>query len=58
MAGTNFVSDSGSDGSPEEVLPRDNGTQHLDIELVKRKEIVAILVGERDGECYFISYWN
>jgi len=58
VAGTNFVSDSGSDGSPEEVLPRDNGTQHLDIELVKRKEIVAILVGERDGECYFISYWN
>ena len=52
------MSDSGSDGSPEEVLPQDNGTQCLDIELVKRKEIVAILVGERDGECYFISYWN
>jgi hypothetical protein len=29
----------------------------LDIELIKRKEIAAVLLGERDGDFYFISYF-
>jgi len=28
----------------------------LDRQLIKRKEIPAILLGERDGDCYFICY--
>ena len=29
----------------------------LDSELIKQKEVPAVLLGERDGDCYFISYF-
>jgi len=29
----------------------------LDAELLQQKEIVGILLGEKDGDCYFISYF-
>jgi hypothetical protein len=29
----------------------------LDAELLHQKEIVGILIGEKDGDCYFISYF-
>ena len=34
-----------------------NAQMKLDMELIKSKEIAAILLGERDGDCYFISYF-
>jgi hypothetical protein len=33
-------------------------TKHLDISLVKGEYLVPVLLGERDGKCYFLSYWT
>lgn len=35
-----------------------NVQMRLDIELLKQREIVAILLGEKDGDFYFISYFR
>lgn len=35
-----------------------NVQMRLDVELLKQNEIVGILLGEKDGDCYFISYFR
>jgi hypothetical protein len=36
---------------------KEKGQMRLDAELVQQKEVAAILLGEKDGDCYFISYF-
>lgn len=31
--------------------------KYLDMELIRKEHLVPILLGERDGKCYFLSYW-
>lgn len=31
--------------------------EHQDIENVQRNNTIPVLMGEKDGKCYFISYW-
>jgi hypothetical protein len=39
------------------VPSTDNSDENKDIIAVKNKNIIPILLGEKDGKCYFISYW-
>lgn len=35
----------------------DSVTKENDMDSIKEKNIIPIVIGEKDGKCYFISYW-
>jgi hypothetical protein len=35
----------------------DSMTKENDMDSIKEKNIIPIVIGEKDGKCYFISYW-
>jgi len=45
------------DGEIKQYDSIDDGKKALDIILINAKHITPIIVGEKDGKCYFISYW-
>ena len=39
------------------VVPGLDGDMAHEKELISEGRIIPVLLGERDGKCYFISYW-
>jgi hypothetical protein len=45
-------------GQVQHYKSREDACQSLDCILVHEKLLCPVLVGEKDGRCYFISYWE
>jgi hypothetical protein len=37
---------------------REDAIKDLDKILIENKDVYPIIIGEKDGKCYFISFWN
>jgi hypothetical protein len=45
-------------GILNEFKTREEALKNLDLNLIKNKDICPIIIGEKDGKCYFISYFQ
>jgi len=46
------------DGEPCVLDTHDDVQRFVDFELIKNKIVRPILLGEKDGECYFVCHWE